>query len=180
MDRRKGEPNSNYMTHQQEMVAKILYFVNNNITPYIENFLTDNMDGWELYPRYTRTTIRPHQCAEYTRSVFNALGCHHLGKSLVDNMATSAERNLELARYSGETRKWIFNKYVKVHMDQHQILTDLKDHGYIGIDERSKVRHLMAGIKTDHLDAVKTQIISSITLRSDFAACVTLYKDFIS
>ena len=30
------------------MVAKILYFANNNITPYIENFLTDNRDGWEL------------------------------------------------------------------------------------------------------------------------------------
>ena len=65
-------------------------------------------------------------------------------------------------------------------MDQHQILTDLKEHGYSGIDERSKVRHLMAGINTETLDAVKTQIIASKPLCSDFAACITLYKDFNS
>ena len=65
-------------------------------------------------------------------------------------------------------------------MDQHQILTDLKEHSYSGIDERSKVRHLMAGINTETLDAVKTQIIASKPLRSDFAACIILYKDFNS
>ena len=39
---------------------------------------------------------------------------------------------------------------------------------------------MLAGIKTDTLDAVKTQIIASKLLHSDFAACVILYKDFIS
>ena len=59
-------------------------------------------------------------------------------------------------------------------------MTDLKEHGYSGIDDSSKVRHLLKGIRTDALDTVKTQILSSSTLRSDFSACVSLYKDFIS
>ena len=94
-------------------------------------------------------------------------------------MATSAEGNLDLARYSGETRKWIFNKYVKVHMDQHQILTDLEDHGYKGIDERSNMWKLLNGIKTDALDVVKTQIITSEHLYASFNVCIYLYQDFI-
>ena len=65
-------------------------------------------------------------------------------------------------------------------MDQHWIITDLKEHGYSGIDERSKVHHLLAGIKTDNLDDVKALIITSKPLCSNFFACVTLYKDFIS
>ena len=65
-------------------------------------------------------------------------------------------------------------------MDQHQILTDLKEHGYSGINERSKIHHLLTSIKTDNLDDVKAQIIASKPLCSDFVACVTLYKDFIS
>ena len=75
-------------------------------------------------------------------------------------MATSAERNLELARYNGETRKWNFDKYSKIHMDRHQILVDLEDHGYKWIDERSKVHKLLNGIKTDATDVVKAQIIA--------------------
>ena len=98
----------------------------------------------------------------------------------MDNLSSGAEKNIELAQYSGENKRWNFDKYVRVHLDQHQILTDLKEHGYSGIDERSKVRHLLKGIKTDALDVVKTQILSSTTLRSDFSACVSLYKDFIS
>ena len=55
----------------------------------------------------------------------------------------------------------------------------MKQHGYSGIDERSKVRHLTNGIKTKALDSVKTQILSSAALRNDFSACVNLFQDFI-
>ena len=55
----------------------------------------------------------------------------------------------------------------------------LVEHGYTGIDPRSKVRYLLDGIKTDKFDSVKTRIMSDATLRNDFDACVTLYQDFI-
>ena len=75
-------------------------------------------------------------------------------------MSTSVEHNFELAMCNGETRKWNFDKYSKVHMDRHQTLTDLEDHGYKWIDERSKVHKLLNGIKTDATDVVKAQIIA--------------------
>jgi hypothetical protein len=52
-------------------------------------------------------------------------------------------------------------------------------HGYAGIDEHSKVRHLVEGIKTDKLDTIKGQILASAKLRSSFDKCVTLFQDFI-
>jgi hypothetical protein len=55
----------------------------------------------------------------------------------------------------------------------------LKDYGYAGIDDSSKVRHLLKGIKTTELDVCKTQVMASPSLRDDFAATVELYSTFI-
>ena len=52
--------------------------------------------------------------------------------------------------------------------------------GYNGIDKRSKVRHLRDSIKMKTLDAAKAQIMANANLRTDFNACVTLFKDFIA
>ena len=59
-------------------------------------------------------------------------------------------------------------------------MTNLTAHGYAGIDDSSKVRHLLKGIKSCKLDAVKTAILASSNLRSDFSGCVTLYKDYMT
>ena len=47
------------------------------------------------------------------------------------------------------------------------------------MDEGSKTRYLLAGIKTTALDSVKIQILINAELRQDFAKCVVLFKDFI-
>ena len=54
-------------------------------------------------------------------------------------MSTQAERKLETANYSNEKCNWNFEKYVKLHKDQRAILEGLIEHGYAGIDARSKV-----------------------------------------
>ena len=94
-------------------------------------------------------------------------------------MASKAERRLRDVNYHGEKRNWTFEKYVTVHKEQHHVLTNLEQHGYKGIDDRSKVRFLIDGIKTTRLDTVKATILSSDEYRADFDKCVTLYKDFI-
>jgi hypothetical protein len=94
-------------------------------------------------------------------------------------MATLAEDKLKNTVYNGEQRRWDFERYVNVHKQQHSIMEGLVEHGYTGIDPRSKVRFLLDGIKSDKFDAVKTRIMSDERLRSDFDACVTLYQDYI-
>jgi hypothetical protein len=106
---------------------------------------------------------------------------HLLGPNNVDNMAMQAEQRLNSTVYNhGEQRRWDFEKYANVHKQQHSILEGLVEHGYAGIDPRSKVRNVLDGIKTDKLDSVKTRIMSNSALRNNFDGCVTLvYQAFI-
>ena len=95
-------------------------------------------------------------------------------------MSTLAEDKLASMMHDREKHHWNFEKYVKIHIDWHAILAGLVEHGYSSIDERSKVCHLMNGIKTRDLDPVKTQIWLDAMLHNDFDACINLFKDYIT
>jgi hypothetical protein len=68
---------------------------------------------------------------------------------------------------------------VSIHTEQHSVLNGLKDYGYSGIYDSSKVRHLLKGIKTSELDVCKAPVMASPSLRDDFSATVELYSTFI-
>ena len=82
--------------------------------------------------------------------------------------------------YRGEPRRWNFEKFVTAHKQHHQILEGLMEHRYKGINERAKVRHLMAGIKDPTLTVGKSQILATPDIRNNFDRAVILYKDFIT
>ena len=111
---------------------------------------------------------------------YRALKNHYLGPNNTNHQANEAEAKLKDSSYHGEKRRWNFEWYVRMHQDQHTILQSLVQHGYAGIDEHSKVRHLLDGIKTNELDTAKGQIWASPTLQTNFDNCVTLLQDFIN
>jgi hypothetical protein len=59
------------------------------------------------------------------------------------------------------------------------VLNGLTDYGYSGINNGTKVRKLMTGIKTDTLDTVKAAVLASHALRTNYPDVVTLYGDLI-
>jgi hypothetical protein len=59
------------------------------------------------------------------------------------------------------------------------VLNGLTDYGYSGIDNGTKFRKLMVGIKTDALDNVKAAVMASPALRTHYPDVVTLYGYFI-
>lgn len=177
------DPSANYSTVQAEMIRRAPQV--NAAGEELPTYASDNRKVWELLSSICRehecwTYIKPAQRSQDGRRAFLALFNHYLGPNNVDNMASAAERKLETTAYNGEKKRWNFERYVRTQVDQHSILEGLVEHGYAGIDERSKVRHLTNGIKTDKLDSVKTQIMASAALRVDFDACVNLFKDFIA
>ena len=184
-----SDPPGGYATRQKELIARapILATVSSvGLTnPFTQTYLDDRSKVWELLSAITRdlecwSYVMPAQNTRDGRSAFFNLKLHYLGVNNVDNMAATAERKLQTNSYTGETRKWNFEKYVQVHVDQHAILNGLREHGYSGIDKRTMVRYLTAGIKTTSLDHVKTRILSDASLRENFAACVNLFQDFIT
>ena len=111
------------------------------------------------------------------RAAYQALFDHYIGPNNANNLANEAERKLMNTSYNGEHKRFNFEKYCKIHVNQHTILEGLRQQGvHPGIDDRSKVRHLMDGIKTDQFQAVKTRIMSDDSLQADFARAVSLLK----
>ena len=179
-------PVGGYSTVQDAMIARARHHTtaaDGTITPdpvYVAN----REKVYEIIAKMTRdhscwTYVKPAQKTRDGRMAFMGLYQHFLGPNDVDNMATMAEDKLKSTVYNGEQRRCDFAKYINVHKSQHSIMEGLVEHGYTGIDPRSKVRYLLDGIKTDKFDSVKTRIMSDATLRNDFDSCVTLYQDFI-
>lgn len=177
------DPSGNYPDAFDEMVNRAPHFQANNAEH--PTFLNDNRAVWQIISDWCRddpcwTYVKPFQRRRDGRGAYFGLWNHYLGPNNIDNAATTAERRLEMTSYDGEKRRWNFERFIKIHKDQHTILDNLREHGYSGIDERSKVRHLLNGVKTDKLDSVKTRIMSDQALRNNFDDCVTLFKDFIA
>ena len=177
-----ADPADGWPTQQDEMInrAPILNAAGNRT----DTFITDNQRTWVIISEITRdkecwTYVKVAQRARDGRMAFRSLYNHYLGPNAVDNMANTAERKLVQTTYDGEKKRWNIEKYITVHTDAHHTLDGLRRYGYAGIDNRSKVRHFIDGIKTPSLDAVKTRIMSDVRLRNDFDQCVTLYKDMI-
>jgi len=151
--------------------------------PFAPSFIVDRAAVWEklaeiLLTNDAFTVIKRAKKTQNSRLAYQLLYAHYLGPNNVGNMAGEAENVLTTARYNGEKRQWNFEKYALMHLLQHLILEALMAHGYVGINPGSKVCFLLAGIRCSTLDAVKTHIISDESLRSDFARCITLFKDF--
>lgn len=180
------DPEGGYPTVQDAMIARAKHFnvaADGSRTPDA-TYVTNREKVYEIIAKMTRehscwTYVKPAQKTRDGRMAFMGLFNQFLGPNNVDNMATLAEDKLKTTVYNGEQRRWDFEKYVNVHKSQHSIMEGLVEHGYTGIDPRSKVRYLLDGIKTDKFDSVKTRIMSDAALRNDFDACVTLYQDFI-
>ena len=178
------DPATNYATHAEELIARAPHHNGADPPVYTQTYKDDNI----LVFNKLAAMLRDKDCWTFMqhatrrrdgRAAFLGLKDHYLGKNNVDNQATIAERRLQTTTYTGEGRRWNFEKYVQTHVNQHQILTDLTRHGYAGIDPRSKVRYLLDGIKTKELNHVKTQIMASTTLRNNFEQSVNLFQDFI-
>jgi hypothetical protein len=71
-------------------------------------------------------------------------------------------------------------KYVNKYVELYNTGQDLVGHGYCGIDEGSRVRKFLHGIKTDSLNVVKNQILSDQSHAKDFDRAANQFKDFLA
>jgi hypothetical protein len=123
--------------------------------------------------------IKPDQKGKNGRLAYELLFDHYLSPNNAGNMANSDETKLSSTLYNGEKKRLTWETYVRIHTEQHSVLNGLKEYGYSVIDDSSKVRHLLKGIKTTELDVCKAQVMASPTLCDDFPATVVLYSTLI-
>jgi hypothetical protein len=170
------DPADGYETVDQEMTAR---------APHTgRSFVDDRRKVWGIMSNI----CGKHSCFVYikpalrTRNIRDAcmiLFDHFLRPNNVGNISSEAEKKLTGTLYNGEKKCFAWETYLRIHTEQHSVLNGLKDYGYAGIGDSSKVRHLLKGIKTTELDVCKTQVMASPYMRDNFAANVELYSTFI-
>jgi hypothetical protein len=147
-------------------------------------FVNDRRKVWDIISN----TCGKHSCFVYIkpalrtrngRDMYMLLFDHFLGPNNVGNMASEAEAKLTSTLYNGERKRFTWETYVRIHTEQHPVINGLKYYGYACIDDSSKVRHLLKGIKTTKLDVCNTHVMASPSLRDYVSATVELYSTFI-
>jgi hypothetical protein len=113
------------------------------------------------------------------RKLYRLLFDHYLGADHVAHQANKVEVRIANLSYKGEQKNWGWDKYVDAHIEQHIIAKNLMPYGYSGIDERSKIRHLLGGISDPGLHPVTCNILAMKEEDKTFTKCATMYTDFI-
>jgi hypothetical protein len=176
------DPSTNYATIDMEMIARAphegapgvthpIYAADNHKVLEIMEEIVRDSNGWT----WIKSHSRRHDGCGACWSLHN----HYLVASKTDNVQASAEGKLNNTIYQGEKRRFNFERCVQIHKEQHTALDGLEQHGYAPMDERTKVRLLLAGIRTSELDSVKSTIWTNAHMRSSFDECVELFKTFI-
>ena len=152
--------------------------------PFTDSFITDRALIWENMVEIFKGSdtwkyLKPAKQHRVGRLRLRIVYNHYLGPKNINHMASGTEKKLSQYSYTGDKRSLTFEKYATLHKKQHNILKNLKDHGYTVIDQISKVRYLSEGIKTTSLDSVKTRIMSDESLTQYFYGCVTMYKESV-
>jgi hypothetical protein len=96
--------------------------------------------------------IKTAQKGKNGRLDYELLFEHYLGPTYVGNMANAAETKLSSTLYNGEKKRFTWETYVQIHTEQYSVFKGLKEYGCSVIDDSSKVRHILKGIKTTELD----------------------------
>ncbi len=67
-------------------------------------------------------------------------------------------------RYEGDHKTFNFNKYVNLHIEQHNQHTDLEEYGVAVLAENLETLWFQDGIKCNLLDAVKASMIQTVPI----------------
>ena len=88
----------------------------------------------DLYPY-----VKQHKSKRDVREAFYAIHSRWLGPNHVNMIASETEMALQMSRYDKEKRAWNSEKHVACHVRYHNILGNLMEYGYQGLDPGSKV-----------------------------------------
>ena len=65
---------------------------------------------------------------------------------------------LQTFTYDGDRKNFNFDKYVTLHVEEHNLHADLTEYGVSALDESMKILWFQNGIRCPALDAVKASI----------------------
>jgi hypothetical protein len=112
------------------------------------------------------------------RQVFRTLCTLLLGKQRVMSTGSTIVTKLQSFKYKGDHKSFNFDKYVNLHVEQHNQHVDLQEYGFVPLAKNLKTLWFQDGIKDSSLDAVKASINTNRANFTDFDSVKDAYVGF--
>ncbi len=111
------------------------------------------------------------------RQVYRTLHTLLLGGQLVST-GNAVCTKLQSFRYEGDHKNFNFDKYVNLHVEQHNHHADLQEYGVAPLAESLKTLWFQDGIRDPFLNAVKASINANRANFTDFDSVKDAYVEF--
>ncbi len=112
------------------------------------------------------------------RHVYWTLHTLLLGGQRVVSTGSTIVTNLQSFRYEGDHKNFNIDKYVNLHIEQHNQHSDLQEYGVAPLAENLKTLWFQEGIKDPSLNAVKVSINANRANFTDFDSVKDAYVEF--
>jgi hypothetical protein len=151
--------------------------------PFDNGFLTDSAVVFNILHTICHksswwTHCKPFEKTKNGRQAFRTLHAQLLGGKKVVTSGSAIMTKIQTLRYDGDKARFTFDKYVQLHVEQHNLHKDLEEYGIDALGEELKILWFEQGIKTTALDAVKASILTNKTNNQTFQAVQDAYIDY--
>ncbi len=112
------------------------------------------------------------------RQVYQTLHTIFLSGQHVVSTGSAIVTKLQSFRYEGDRKNFNFDKYVNLHVEQHNQHADLQEYGVAPLAENLKTLWFQEGIRDPSLNAVKASINANRANFIDFDSVKDAYVEF--
>jgi hypothetical protein len=191
-----GQAGSPYSSVDDELVARAAILRNNlthgqlaasqetlkNEGPFEPTFMADMVLVYDvLHACWGKSSWWTHVKkikGKNGRQVWRTLHAALLGGDRITSTGSAIVAKLQTFSYDGDQKNFNFDKYVTLHVEQHNLHADLTEYGVTPLDESFKILWFQNGIKCSALDAVKASINANKALFTRFDSIKDAYVDF--
>ncbi len=191
-----GQPGSPYSSVDDELIARAAILRNNltfgqlaasletleNEGPFEPTFMAEMVLVYDvLHACWGKSSWWTHVKkikGKNGRQVWQTLHAALLGGDRITSTGSAIVAKLQTSRYEGDQKNFNFDKYVTLHIEQHNLHADLTKYGVTPLDKSFKILWFQDGIKCSSLDAVKASINANKALFTQFDSVTDAYVDF--
>jgi hypothetical protein len=146
-------------------------FLANMVTVYnILHACWGKSSWWSCVKKFSKT--------KNGRQVYWTLHTLLLGGQQVVSTRNTIVTKLQSFRYEGDHKNFNFDKYMNLHVEQHNQHADLQEYGVALLAENLKTLWFQDGIRNPSLNAVKASINANRANFTDFDSVKDAYEEF--
>jgi hypothetical protein len=146
-------------------------FLANMVTVYnVLHACWGKLSWWSHVKKFSKT--------KNGQQVYRTLHTLLLGGQQVVSTGNTIVTKLQSFRYEGDCKNFNFDKYVNLHVEQHNQHADLQEYGVAPLAENFKTLWFQEGIRDPSINAVKASINANRANFTDFDSVKDAYVEF--